>query len=575
MPIVSEPSAATGPSSYVVLARRWRPRRFDTLVGQGHVTRSLTNALSSGRIPHAFLFTGIRGVGKTTLARLLAMCLNCEKGVSAEPCGTCGSCGEIIAGNHPDVMEIDAASRTKVEQMREVLDMVAYAPTAGRYKIYILDEVHMLSTQSFNALLKTLEEPPAHVRFIFATTESRKIPATVISRCQRFGLKRVANEVMTGHLRTVLQQEGVTFDTTALAAVVRAAEGSVRDALSILDQVIAHGDGAVDYEAVKELLGLSDRAAVRSLLDLLLTGNGAETLTAAGDFYENGVDPETLTDDLLNEIHRVSRFRVMRGVGGTHRAEAPEEPIGDKAATVSLEHLQMVFQVLLRGGRDLKEAENPLQVLEMLLLRAAYLKPVPDLGRLIASLDGGTPVGSGGKSLQTNKMTSGSTGASARAPKGPEKSPPLEKKTILSPGIASEQLTSWKQLISSATENDPGLAMKLEQQMVCLTCRDEGGGPMRLVVRPINELVGPVDVLAKRLQDFLAALGKGDARVTVEKPTGGERPETVAEERARLVRERQERLKRQVNAHPAVRELTRRFQAEVIRVEPNPAADGP
>ena len=568
----AHPVAVGDSSAYVVLARRWRPRRFDTLVGQGHVTRSLVNALTSGRIPHAFLFTGIRGVGKTTLARLLAMCLNCEGGVSAEPCGTCGSCREIIAGNHPDVLEIDAASRTKVEQMREVLDMVGYAPTASRHKIYILDEVHMLSNQSFNALLKTLEEPPPHVHFIFATTEARKIPATVLSRCQRFGLKRVPADILTAHLRGILEKESVAFDAPALAAVVRAAEGSVRDALSILDQVISHGDGVVGFEAVKELLGLSDQGALRTLLDHVLAGRGPETLEAVGHFYGSGADPESLVNDLLDELHRATRHRVTGAGGDTpgRPAETLAEPLGETAAAVSLEHLQMVFQVLLRGGRDLKEADNPLQALEMLLLRAAYLKPVPDLARMIAAIGGETPSGS--------KRSPGSGGSAGG---GWEGTPTVQKTAsvvvepaVSSPPVDSGQLTSWKQLISSATENDPGLAMKLRQQLVCLEYRDDGRGPLNLVVQPINELVGSAESIRKRLVTFLASLGVTQATVTVKLPTDGDRPETVKEQQDRLAGERQERLEREVAGHPLVRELTDRFQAEIIRVEPVERPEG-
>ncbi|MBF0161795.1 MAG: DNA polymerase III subunit gamma/tau, partial [Magnetococcales bacterium] len=370
-------------SSYVVLARRWRPRSFAALVGQGHVTQALTHALSTGRIPHAFLFSGIRGVGKTTLARLLAMCLDCEQGVSAEPCGQCTSCQEIIAGNHPDVLEIDAASRTKVEQMREVLDMVSYSPAVSRFKVYILDEIHMLSSQSFNALLKTLEEPPPHVKFVFATTEPRKIPATILSRCQRYDLKRLSRDLLMTHLQTVLTTEGVPFDPAGVEAVVRSAEGSVRDALSLLDQVIAHGAGSVRFATVKDLLGLTDPESIVELLAFLLRGQAPEMLRRATDLYNNGVEPESLIKELLDLVHRATQQKLL---GPSRERGASPAALSALAGDISMEHLQMVYQVLLRGSQDLRIAEDALQALEMLLLRATYLKPVPALEKLLAGL---------------------------------------------------------------------------------------------------------------------------------------------------------------------------------------------
>ncbi|MBF0297044.1 MAG: DNA polymerase III subunit gamma/tau, partial [Magnetococcales bacterium] len=379
-------------SSYVVLARRWRPRNFDALVGQQHVVRALRNAITAGRVPHAFLFSGTRGVGKTTLARILAMRLNCRATETPEPCGVCDSCQEVIAGSHPDVMEIDAASRTKVEQMRELLELAPYAPASSPYKVFILDEIHMLSTQSFNALLKTLEEPPPHVKFIFATTEPRKIPATILSRCQRHDLKRVTPQLLIGHLETILQKEGLPWDATALEAVVRAADGSVRDGLSLLDQVIAHGNGEVRMEAVQLLLGLTDLEAVERLLSQVLTGNGAEVLNAAEQFHAGGVEPVALMRDLLDLVHRRARARVTA---------SPPPTIGP-----SLEQLQMVYQTFLKGEGEIKQADQPAQALEMVLLRATYLKPIPELDKLITMLAGGPVV-----TLPVPKVSNSSDGS--------------------------------------------------------------------------------------------------------------------------------------------------------------------
>ncbi|MBF0427165.1 MAG: DNA polymerase III subunit gamma/tau, partial [Magnetococcales bacterium] len=373
-------------SAYLVLARKWRPQDFSGLIGQEHVARALGHALRSGRLAHAFLFTGIRGVGKTTLARILAMCLNCQEGTTATPCGTCDSCREIRAGNHPDVLEIDAASRTKVDQMREVLEMVRYTPAASRFKVYILDELHMLTTQSFNALLKTLEEPPAHVKFIGATTEPRRIPATILSRCQRYDLKRVGRTTMTEHLTTILRQEGIDWDAQGLAAVVRAADGSVRDALSLLDQAIAHGGGSVRFEQVRHLLGLTDQEAVVRLLAAIVAGTGTEVLRELESFFAGGMEPATLVNDLLTLLHQGTRARVLSRDAGTPNTSPGTDPPLPFLDALAMEHLQMLYQVLLRGRNDLLLAEAPYQALEMLLLRVTYLRQVPDLRLLLTRL---------------------------------------------------------------------------------------------------------------------------------------------------------------------------------------------
>src|SRR5215813_2270629 len=261
--------------SYTALARKWRPKKFSELVGQEHVRRALVNALGSGRVHHAFLFTGTRGVGKTTIARILAKCLNCETGVTAEPCGVCAACREIDAGRFPDLIEVDAASRTKVDDTRELLDNVQYAPARGRYKVYLIDEVHMLSAHSFNALLKTLEEPPPHVKFLLATTDPQKLPVTVLSRCIKFNLKRLTPEQIVGQMRAILAAENVSFEDEAIDVLARAADGSLRDGLSLLDQAIAHGGGALVAADVHAMLGTVERAKVRTLIDILAAGDGS------------------------------------------------------------------------------------------------------------------------------------------------------------------------------------------------------------------------------------------------------------------------------------------------------------
>ncbi|MBF0359213.1 MAG: DNA polymerase III subunit gamma/tau [Magnetococcales bacterium] len=551
-------------STYVVLARRWRPRSFSTLVGQENVTQALKNAMLGGRIPHAFLFTGIRGVGKTTLARLLSMCLNCETGVTSEPCGTCGSCKEIIAGIHPDVMELDAGSRTKVEQMRELLDLVVYAPSSSRYKVFILDEVHMLSKSSFNALLKTLEEPPSHVKFIFATTESRKIPATIISRCQRYDLKRVSQVALIAHMSTILTAEKVEFEESALEVVAHSAEGSVRDALSLLDQAISHGDGGVRLAQVTELLGLSNREECLELLGNILNGQGREVLISIGVFYNAGTEPEALINDLLDMLHQGVRMQIT-GVGEEGgNMDSMANQLHEKSSEVSQEHLQMVYQMLLRGSKDLSVAENRQQALEMLLLRVTFLKPVPDLGKLIKMVN------------QSGVGTSASSGFSAVAATGfgavaasPVAVPVAAPQLGLDQGFVTKPITSWHQLISSAKKSAPELAMKLEQQVACLDFYNGGDAdPPRMVLQLVNDCFGPADQVRQRVSAFLKSIGISGEGVVVQPASDAIRPETIGEETARIKSEELKKLVEQTKEHPIVRDLSARFQVEILDVEP-------
>ncbi|MBF0193210.1 MAG: DNA polymerase III subunit gamma/tau [Magnetococcales bacterium] len=550
-------------SSYVVLARRWRPRSFASLVGQENVTQALKNAMLGGRIPHAFLFTGIRGVGKTTLARLLSMCLNCESGVTPEPCGSCGSCTEIIAGVHPDVMELDAGSRTKVEQMRELLDLVVYAPSSSRYKVFILDEVHMLSKNSFNALLKTLEEPPSHVKFIFATTESRKIPATIISRCQRYDLKRVLEAPLVAHMANILTQEKVDFEDSALSVVAQAAEGSVRDALSLLDQAISYGDGGVKLAGVTELLGLSNRAGGLELLSHLLSGQGQQVLSSTATFYADGTEPEALINDLLDMLHTGVRMQVAGDKQKNIKYDEMGEQLQKITQSSSQEHLQMVYQVLLRGSQDLRIAENQQQALEMLLLRVAYLKPVPDIGRLIkmATKAGGNPASNSGEAQ-------GSSGFTA-LPDSPVASPVSQPNMGIKKNDNKEPITAWQQLITSAKKSAPELAMKLEQQVACLDFYNaDDGSPPRMVLQLVNDCFGPPDQVKDRVVEYLEKTGLSGEGVVVEPASDESRPETIGERATRVKSEALTKLVEDTKEHPIVRELSARFQVEILNVEP-------
>src|SRR6516164_4303217 len=297
--------------SYTALARKWRPKKFSELVGQEHVRRALVNALGSGRVHHAFLFTGTRGVGKTTIARILAKCLNCETGVTAEPCGVCASCREIDAGRFPDLIEVDAASRTKVDDTRELLDNVQYAPARGRYKVYLIDEVHMLSAHSFNALLKTLEEPPPHVKFLLATTDPQKLPVTVLSRCLQFNLKRLPAALIGERLKFIAAAENLPFEPAAIALLARAADGSMRDALSLLDQLIAFGGGSVNEANARSMLGTIDRGHVGRLIEAVSRGDGAGLLAEVEQLDRDAPDYDRALVELAALLQRIAIVQIV------------------------------------------------------------------------------------------------------------------------------------------------------------------------------------------------------------------------------------------------------------------------
>jgi DNA polymerase-3 subunit gamma/tau len=363
--------------SYQVLARKWRPRFFDEMVGQEHVLRALINALNEGRLHHAYLFTGTRGVGKTTIARILAKCLNCEQGVSARPCGECSSCKEIAEGRFVDLIEVDAASRTRVEDTRELLDNVQYAPTRGRYKVYLIDEVHMLSTHSFNALLKTLEEPPEHVKFLLATTDPQKLPVTVLSRCLQFSLKNMTPERIVEYLGKVLQAEKIGYEESALWSLGRAAQGSMRDALSLTDQAIAYGEGDVSEVHVNAMLGTMDRGRLFRLAGIMAKGDAGEILAETSSMAEHSPDYDEIIQGLLHIWHRASLAQVV--------PDAIENTEGDREAILQLsmampaEDLQLCYQIALQGRKDLALAPDPRQGFEMILLRMLAFRPAPDV----------------------------------------------------------------------------------------------------------------------------------------------------------------------------------------------------
>ena len=360
--------------SYQVLARKWRPQFFKDMVGQEHVMRALINALDNQRLHHAYLFTGTRGVGKTTIARILAKCLNCEQGISSEPCGTCNSCVEISEGRFVDLIEVDAASRTKVEDTREILDNVQYAPTRGRYKVYLIDEVHMLSNSSFNALLKTLEEPPPHVKFLLATTDPQKLPATVLSRCLQFSLKNMTPERIVNYLKVILEKESINFEEPGLWLLGKAAEGSMRDALSLTDQSISFGDGEINETEVASMLGTVDRGRVFALATALAQADAAQTMGLIAQMAEHAVDFNNLLADLLGLIHRIAIAQAVPDA--VDNSQGDKEQVMSLASIMSPAMVQLLYQIALTGKRDLPLAPDPRAGMEMTLLRMLNFAPV-------------------------------------------------------------------------------------------------------------------------------------------------------------------------------------------------------
>ena len=381
------------PTPYRVLARKYRPQRFAELIGQDAMVTTLGNAIKRDRLAHAFLLTGVRGVGKTSTARLIAKALNCvgvdgQGGPTIDPCGVCEPCVAIAEGRHIDVVEMDAASHTGVDDVREIIEAVRYSAVSARYKVYIVDEVHMLSKNAFNALLKTLEEPPAHVKFLFATTEVNKVPVTVLSRCQRFDLRRIPADSLSAHFAHVVAAEQVEAEPEALALIARAAEGSARDGLSILDQAIAHGTGLVTAAQVRDMLGLSDRGAIRALFADVLNGRAQAVLAGVRAQHDLGVEPAALLHGLLETVHGVTRAKVGGGDDAALSVEE-REAFADHASRLGFATLHRLWQLLLKGHGEVQSAALPLEAAEMALLRVVHASQMPDPGELARRIAGG------------------------------------------------------------------------------------------------------------------------------------------------------------------------------------------
>jgi DNA polymerase-3 subunit gamma/tau len=398
-----------------VLARKWRPRRFSELTGQDHVVRALTNALGQKRLHHAYLFTGTRGIGKTTIARILAKALNCETGITAEPCGTCLACTEIDAGRFVDLIEMDAASNTQVEKMRELLENALYAPTVARYKVYIIDEVHMLSKSAFNAMLKTLEEPPEHVKIILATTDPQKIPVTVLSRCLQFNLKQIPLPLITSHLKHVLDEEHISCDAASLQLLARSAQGSMRDALSILDQAIAFGEGKIEEAVVRDMLGAIDQSYLFDMMSALARKDGARMFAIADAMERRGLSFDAALQDLAMLLHRLALAQIMPSAIGEDTPE--REQIFELARTFVPEDVQLFYQITIQGRDDLSRAPDEYAGFTMTLMRMlAFLPEEVSTGGGGASGKGGGTNSSFSKSNAEGKRGSSGGAQATRSP---------------------------------------------------------------------------------------------------------------------------------------------------------------
>jgi DNA polymerase-3 subunit gamma/tau len=575
---VSGPAVADLPADgYRVLARKYRPASFDDLIGQDAMVRTVSNAFESGRIPQAWILTGVRGVGKTTTARILARALNYElpDGSVKEPTikmpvmGV--HCQAIIESRHPDVLEMDAASHNSVEDVRQINDAIRYAPMSARYKVYILDEVHMLSGAAFNALLKTLEEPPPHAKFIFATTEIRKVPVTVLSRCQRFDLRRVDAAVLVKHLESIAAKEKVEIEPAALALIARAAEGSVRDSLSLLDQAIAHAAGPVRAEDVRQMLGLADRVRVVDLFEALMKGDVAAALKELREQYDIGADPAVVLSDLAEFTHFITRVKVVPAVTDDVSLSEAERTRGRAFATqLSMRVLSRAWQMLLKGVAEVQSSGRPVAAAEMVLVRIAYAADLPTPDEVVRSLsDGGAaparPQGNGGSAQAQSyaprfEAPRGSPRSSAAVSPRPADDPVarLDEPAAIAPTLS---VGSFEELIALAVEKrDISAKMALERDVRLVRCED---GQLEIAL----EASAP-KTLVHDLQRKLTGWTGKRWIVVVSKEEGAPTMRAQAEAQ-------QAEIERGVQSDPLVQAVLNRFPgAKIVGVTQNAADAG-
>lgn len=550
--------------SYKVLALRWRPRTFAELVGQEHVVRALVNSLEGQRLHHAYLFAGTRGVGKTTVARILAKALNCTKdGVTADPCGECGSCTAIDEGRFVDLIEVDAASRTKVDDTRELLENVQYAPTHGRYKVYLIDEVHMLSNHSFNALLKTLEEPPPHVKFLFATTDPQKLPVTVLSRCLQFNLKRLPLELIVQQLQKICEAEQVAFEQGALDQLARAADGSMRDGLSLLDQAIAYCGGKLEQRAIEAMLGTVDRSYGLAILGALSTQDGGALLKEVGRLAEFAPDYAAILDDLMGLLQRIA---VLQLVGAESLEPEDADVLAELSEAISPEDVQLYYQIALQGRRDLPSVGDPRSGFEMVLLRMLAFRPAETADAPVSGKRrGGTSAKSvrsqADKPLAAQKPAAEMSPTTASAPVAAVSATPTVEpvaepipKAPQVPAAESAGDVDWFALVPKLDLRGPGRQLAEHAELAAI----EGNG-VRLKLMVGKENLN-TDGVRRRLEGAIGrALGRS-IRLTVDEACGKDTP---AARRLAQEDQRMREARTAIETDPNVKALQDTFGAVV------------
>jgi DNA polymerase-3 subunit gamma/tau len=562
-------------AGYRVLARKYRPASFDDLIGQDAMVRTISNAFEAGRIPQAWILTGVRGVGKTTTARILARALNYElpdgsiTGPTIRMPKMGVHCQAIVESRHPDVLEMDAASHNSVEDVRQINDAIRYAPMSARFKVYILDEVHMLSGAAFNALLKTLEEPPPHAKFIFATTEIRKVPVTVLSRCQRFDLRRVDAALLVKHIESIAAREKIEVEPAALALLARAAEGSVRDALSLLDQAIAHAAGPVRAEDVRQMLGLADRVRIVDLFEALMRGDAAAALKELREQYDIGADPSVVLADLAEFAHFVTRVKVVPSVADDVALSEAERVRGrDFAAKLSMRVLARCWQMLLKGVSEVQGAARPVAAADMVLVRIAYAADLPTLDevvRAVSDIGAAAPQGNGGGATQA---AAPAAAPRYEAPRGsPRASAALSPRLAVEPAPQEQEaptlsIGSFAELIAlAADKRDISMKLALERDVRLVRCED---GRLEIALEP-----SAPKTLVHDLQRKLGAWTGKRWMVAVSKEAG--EPTLRAQAEAR-----QAEVERGVESDPLVQAVLNRFPgAKIVGVTQGPDAAEP
>ena len=560
--------------SYQVLARKWRPKRFSELVGQEHVVRAISNALDSDRMHHAFLFTGTRGVGKTTIARIFAKSLNCERGQSSNPCGECGACVEIDAGRFVDLLEIDAASNTGVDDVREVIENAQYTPSRGRFKVYLIDEVHMLSKHAFNALLKTLEEPPPHVKFLLATTDPQKLPVTVLSRCLKFNLKRLLPAQITGQMRHILDAETIAFDADALNELARAADGSLRDGLSLLDQAIAYGAGSVRAADVRAMLGTIERGRVLALLDAVHAGDGAALLAEVDRLAEFSPDFAAVLDEIAGMLHRVQIKQLVRGYSAAD--ETDDAGIDALAAALDAEATQLYYQIAIAGRRDLPLAPTPRAGFEMVLLRMLAFRPVSAGEMTVRRPAAAQSVASGGgRAAQASKPAApqhppeSAAVSSPVAPVAPVA--PAVTAVAAAPGVATPSpaldLNNWPALIEASGLKGPVGQLAQHANLIAIE-----NGVARLSLKPVHEHFNSPPVAAAMEQKLSALLGH-PIKLRFEKAVVTQEAPAEAAQRERSSRQRA--AEESLASDPGVQSLLREFGGRLVNESIKPESIKP